>query len=1558
MASTDLINELFKLIGKTQKEAAPAETKATKLPKDLAAPTPPKAAAKPVDPAQYGLTGGKYDPKSDVYTGTPGAGAGPLPAPAPPGALPQAPQPTPPAGPAAPAAKPFSQMSPEEFAAWEAGKPPPRPKPITPAQQFAPEDYQKQVIDWYAQIAFADAQMKYPGKATYEHAVEAFKAMPLYKSMGGEFAMKVEEAINNLKPANLAKPANLSKPGESQMTPEQGKKWVQAFESQATQLKPGKPVTAQISPDAQKLEEQRQKRRVQGRYTTPAFHGGILHSYPESQSPTGKKWFMAAQEDLSQLYNSNVSKYWLNTEDYHMFNAKGESWGTIGRKAIDEASKAGKKGIIVHNVADEPNLTMSQLGPQTTYVIFDSGTARSDKASFDPKQFGLPGMLASGAAIAIGGSTLGGDKAEAGVPKKLLLYHASPADFEKFELRPRTGEGNADFAHGIYGAENEKTMEYYAQMFARDRGKAVRYLAEKEVDPDKLLDFDKAFAEQSKDVQHALIDAGILNLDWRRESVKANVARGQDYDPKVEFLNPEESAKLHEAGLEGVKYLDAGSRALGEGTHNYVVFNPDTLKIIKKWGLTGLMAGPSAALSMLRPDEAEAAGLPPELAAPDPGATEGRTEGPGLLPEHLRAPDVPREIPEPNPRHYLENVKNIATDFLNAVDKAKGTFRELNAKRTGTAGQLTNPLEAARASYGRGAKSINDLVPGASQEARGTRAQEFLRLFNTVAGTDNPVIAGPWRSMVARPMARNWVQDTEEARQRFESSSVSERARQSAKQLFEKPLEGKETLEQKTDLAMDISSFFVPGMGMKYNEIGKGIKNFVTATAKSGPFRYIQTLLNPESLSQEADIVSQLLRGAGGTAARDTAAAHELLGAGQKVINGMPLADRLDFIDHIEGGPAKILHLPPALQRLGLDMRNSFKRVEQKLAALPSTAQMDFVENYFPHMWKDPNAASAFAKQGGGGASKQGSGASLKKRTVPSVADGIRAGLEPITSDPIEIAMRYLASMNKFTGTEAVREVMIQTGLAKWAKPQLTGASGHPNAFIPPADHVKLNGRGAVRGDGAELYAPKEAAAVYNNAISRGFYDSPIGPALDIMQRATNSQRMLELGLSGFHGTTMTMESITNRMTQGIYQVVGGAMDKDLKRVMGGLGKMGTSMAGPVLQTSKGSQLRKVYLGAAGDPLMEHITNLLEHAGGRAVGSRHARDYSMSAVGSYWDAFRKGALKAQLQADMVEAKGGMWPSLKVGFRHVGRIFETTMQPIFDYYIPRLKDGAFYDAMADWLKANPTATYAQQAAQARKIWDSMDNRFGELVTDNIFWDAHLKQTAQLMLRSYSWDMGTLREIGGGVKDLLSGQWTQRAAYIFGLTAATAMVSGIISKLHNQNFVPESVEDLVAPKTGGVQSLNVPSTGFGRSAVSSAPERMAIPSYMKDVLGWYENWQQEAKNKLATAAKMPFELISNTDWKGDPIINPESTAPEWAKAWLKYTIDAFTPISAKPNVPKDSKITTLEQRLGFRQAPGYVADPEGYQRQQHNLNLRAQRRKAAADRRREQRYGGTE
>jgi hypothetical protein len=1477
---------------------------------------------------------------------------------------------------------------------------PPTPKATAAVAASPGGQYQQDVIDWYANLAWKDTD-------NVNAALAKWQQSPAYHGSSQDFKSTVNQQI--LKGKSGAAPANVDQPGQSQMTPAQGQAWVDAFQNQpnpavegakqflldklgyvpageplawakkygltspetykAGMTKGAQPATnplqqywgkkptevplyiwnqatlaqkielaakatgstSPLAANPAKADWQREKDRIKGKFTTPAYHGQTSQEdqgfrlYNEPKSPTGKKRFAAAQPELSKLYApGDVSKYWLNTNDYHMFNAQGKSWGDIGKKAIDEAAKAGKKGIIVHNVADEPNLGMSKLGPQTTYVIFDQSTVRSEKAQFDPAKWHLPDILASGAGIAVAGS-LTGDKAEAApLPRTLKLYHASPADFEKFDLsKAGTGVGRSEFSRGVYVAENPDVMEHYARRFQNERGKAVRYNLEANVDQSQIVDFDKPFAQQSPEVQAALQKIGVTDLDERRANALANIG-----DPNVSYLSPEEVTKLRAEGVQGLQFFDQKSRAAGAGTRNYVMYDPATLSIINKYGLAGLITGGAA---LAGGEEARAEGLPPGAVPID--------LPPGAVPTGLSTGLPPGAVPIEEPETLGGSV---AQEFGKGLSAVRGAHDQETQRRLGIL-----------PSHG-GARDF---------------AGEFLQIAGGLGGMATAPITGAVRHYGA-PLAGSLPAQPEGERpglfQPFKNpiAGASERARQSAA----RPFGAQGTREEQMERMTDTLSAFVPGMGLVggpkalYQAAGK-----VAGKIGSSPVaRTFEQIFSPTTVDANSKIAEAIIRGTGGRAARDTSQAAAVMEPFHKTINQLPEPARLDFIDHVEGGPAKIATLPPPLQTLATAMRDAFEQRKAKLQSLPETSNMAFIDDYFPHMWQDPGAATTFAEAfKSGGAGKQGSAASLHKRTVPTVADGLKAGLVPISTDPIEMTMRYVTSMDRFIASTSSLEIAKRVGQARYIRPRVMGASGHPDSFKVPDGWVPLNGRGSRNAQGAQAYAPEGFARVYNNFIDRGVHElgPEFGRVYDALQRTSNAITGLELGLSGFHAVTMVKEAYVSRLATGLKQIGSGAATGDAMQILRGFGKAATSPGAFVGSALKGLQMQKVYLGQTpGAPDMARIVNLLEKGGGRAIGARHATDYRFSAQGSYWKAWRQGALKMQMATAAADIKAHpIVGTARQAASAIGRVMSTVAAPLFESYIPRLKNGAFYDAMSAWLHANPLATYKDQVAQARQIWDSIDNRFGELVDDNIFWNQTMKQAAKLGMRSYSWNLGTVREIGGGVADIARGDFSDRAAYVVALPMAMATINAFYQALKGQG-PPQSVEDLVGARTGGEQTISIPSTQpYRRSAKSTVPERVQIPGYEKDVMGWYENWQQEALNKRSKMVSMAGELAFNQNWRGDPIFNPEDSAPQWLQQALKYMVDSFTPISLQGAVKgrkEGSALTFPEQMGGLKPAPAYVSDPEGYARQQHNLNVLRQKKKGAFERRQQQQYGGTE
>jgi len=65
---------------------------------------------------------------------------------------------------------------------------------------------------------------------------------------------------------------------------------------------------------------------------------------------------------------------------------------------------------------------------------------------------------------------------------------------------------------------------------------------------------------------------------------------------KSPFYKPaafSEAAK--NAGIDGVRYLDRSSRAAGQGSSNYVMFDDKLIELLRRYGLLGAIGGGAAA---------------------------------------------------------------------------------------------------------------------------------------------------------------------------------------------------------------------------------------------------------------------------------------------------------------------------------------------------------------------------------------------------------------------------------------------------------------------------------------------------------------------------------------------------------------------------------------------------------------------------------------------------------------------------------------------------------------------------------------------------------------------------------------------------------------------------------------------------------------------------------------------------------------------------------------------------------------------------------------------------
>jgi hypothetical protein len=702
--------------------------------------------------------------------------------------------------------------------------------------------------------------------------------------------------------------------------------------------------------------------------------------------------------------------------------------------------------------------------------------------------------------------------------------------------------------------------------------------------------------------------------------------------------------------------------------------------------------------------------------------------------------------------------------------------------------------------------------------------------------------------------------------------------------------------------------------GQAYEQAAKSAS--VGGKAISAP----QTIFAPTSISPEARGAEALIREKTGEGARQTAMAQEPLKGQPKQasilnpstwlqktpwadIGGKPDPVKRSFISYVEGRSSGVKLADPSLQSLADKVRDAFaepkRRSEELQLEGKDWAKFGFIQDYYAHMWeKNERHAELFSSPETFAAAHN---QFTKQRRIPTIEDGIDMGLTPKSLDPVQTALEYVHNANRWiTGVD-----ILETAAQK----KMVMRASNPSS-VPPG-WQQLHGSLAQRGL-HKFYAPEGFAKVYNNFVSKGF-QGEYKDAYNAARGVTNGITAFELGASGFHAGLMGFEGSVSEVARGIEHLFHGEFGKAANAI-------GRSSYAGVHLARTGAKVEQAWLGrtkATGQ--MREVVDLLTRAGGRGAGIEHtAGEYSFTAAGSVFDSIRRGSLRAEMQAARAEMGSQYgWGAVKTLARGVGRVMDSIAEPLFRSYVPKIKNGAFYETMSAWIERHPEADMTQKTAAAREIWDSIDNRFGQVVQDNIFWNKYLKQAAMLSMRSYSWNLGTVREIGGGAKDLfVNGKFTPRAYYLIALP----MVYGAMSAIYQftkTGTLPESEQDYFAPKTGGID------------IATGQPERRNVYGYMKDIVGWLDDPVAEAGAKLGGGPHLAYQLATGKDSLGRPIHAPDAHGFKLMQAYMNHIAQAYVPITAKAVTGrrKGTNISTAERLgLGFQPAGQKWTAPE--------------------------------
>lgn len=421
------------------------------------------------------------------------------------------------------------------------------------------------------------------------------------------------------------------------------------------------------------------------------------------------------------------------------------------------------------------------------------------------------------------------------------------------------------------------------------------------------------------------------------------------------------------------------------------------------------------------------------------------------------------------------------------------------------------------------------------------------------------------------------------------------------------------------------------------------------------------------------------------------------------------------------------------------------------------------------------------------------------------------------------------------------------------------------------------------------IYAQPDAARIINNYLSPGLQKSSL---YRVFRYAGNAMNQFQLGFSAFHLGFTSLDASVSKFALAINELASGHPIKAIRAAL-------ETPFAPVSNIIRGNDLLKAWRGEGQNGSDEALAQAMVAGGGRA---RMDQFYATSAYDQMKHHFESGNV----------VRGVLHIPLTVA--------ELSSKPILEWIVPRQKLGVFADMMKMEMENHPDMTHDQMRAIAQKAWDSVDNRMGQLIYDNLFWNRTFKDLLMASVRSVGWNLGTIREIAGGATDYaealanaIKGKKTEfsyRMAYVASLPILVGILGAITQYLRTGKG-PSELKDYYFPKTGGVDA-------------HGDPTRISLPSYMKDLYHYTQHPITTVANKLHPIFSMLAQMLNNKDYYGTKIRNEDDPLTKQVMSEMAFMLKQATPFSIR-NMMKNhetenkSLFDTIGPWVGITPAP---------------------------------------
>lgn len=648
----------------------------------------------------------------------------------------------------------------------------------------------------------------------------------------------------------------------------------------------------------------------------------------------------------------------------------------------------------------------------------------------------------------------------------------------------------------------------------------------------------------------------------------------------------------------------------------------------------------------------------------------------------------------------------------------------------------------------------------------------------------------------------------------------------------------------------------------------------------------------------------------------------KLLEVYQKHVDALPRDAQIDFIDRMKTGQPQ---LTPELD----DLAKTIKSVDQADydAIKKYRPNLPFLENHFRLLYDtlpgvtDEGFKGFIAKR-----PLQGSKGMLNQHVYDTLSDAIASGGKPITTNPIDMFLMGHVDAQRFVHAQSMWETAKDLGLRSFVK---LGDKA-PDGMVKLDDSIARVYFPAESGEGmvnpGEHYVTEDYGRLLNNYLSKDYIrQNALGKTIvDAKNIATGWELF-----GPFHGVAMSIAGASGNLALGIERAFNlGVRNLDPRELGKGLSDIAKSPIGARLSYMDGKNLQEF-----GDAI-----NRYKSGDGKALtdfsnsnsGQKFLQHYP-DAEGLLGDAFM-GGLNMKMDADV---RSNIVKSMMENFRNNEYLQGTAKVPfaalnksmswLFDVGIPRMKLGMFMKDMSLQLKDKADDILAGNTTRekiARQTVDRIENTFGEMNFDNLFWNRTFKTSMQMLYRSVTWRLGTLRLLKDAVKNqagnIYEGAVNKQIPRLdpnFGYLAAETLVVGGLSAVIMKSLAgknPQNLTDLLHPQTGDKDSRG-------------KPVRINVPAYMSrdipQILSEPSGIFKYATGGNSALIQRAIESWNNKDFSGSWVANPNDPAYKQFGAKIAHLLPSLMVMNTMDRLDAEgaSKDRKLLAMAGFSPAP---------------------------------------